>query len=153
MRAKAMLAEPVAIDLLHASVDVLAASELRLKHAESLVELGAALRRANHRADARGPLATGIELADIAGAAPLAERARAELTAAGGRPRSVERSGVASLTPSERRVAQLAAEGLTNREIAQQLFVSVKTIEKHMASCLRKLQIDSRRELRRVSIP
>jgi DNA-binding CsgD family transcriptional regulator len=77
----------------------------------------------------------------------IAERARDELRATGARPRRMVLTGVESLTPSERRVAMMAASGLGNREIAQDLFVSVKTVETHLGSAYRKLDISSRKEL------
>ena len=77
----------------------------------------------------------------------MAEHARAELHAAGARPRASALSGPESLTPSERRVADLAAEGQTNRDIAQALFVTPKTVEVHLSNAYRKLGIGSRREL------
>lgn len=88
-----------------------------------------------------------LELAAACGAEPLAERARTELNAAGGRARREALSGVESLTPSERRVAAMAAEGMTNREIAQALFVTPKTVEVHLSNAYRKLGIASRRQL------
>ncbi|HKP91309.1 MAG TPA: helix-turn-helix transcriptional regulator, partial [Thermoleophilaceae bacterium] len=78
---------------------------------------------------------------------PLAERARQELRAAGGRPRRARITGVESLTASERRVAAMAAEGLSNPEIAQALFVTKKTVETHLANAYGKLGIHSRTEL------
>jgi DNA-binding CsgD family transcriptional regulator len=78
---------------------------------------------------------------------PLAARAETELLATGARPRRIALSGVDSLTPSERRVAQMAAEGHTNREVAQALFVSPKTVEVHLSSVYRKLEIRSRSQL------
>lgn len=147
LRVAALVENPVSIELLQESVAVLEHSDLRLKHAESLVELGSALRRMNLRRDAREPLAAGLRLAEVSGAVPLSARARRELVDAGGRPRTVERSGVASLTPSERRVARMAADGFTNREIAQTLFVQPKTVENHLSSVFRKLSIDSRAQI------
>jgi DNA-binding CsgD family transcriptional regulator len=135
------------IELLGESVASLRSSPSRLELARSLTDLGAALRRANRRTDAREPLREGLELATRCGAAPLAERAREELAATGAKPRRVMLSGVESLTPSELRVARLAAGGLGNREIAQELFVSVKTVETHLGSAYRKLDLGSRREL------
>ena len=69
------------------------------------------------------------------------------LAASGAKPRRVMLTGVESLTPSELRVARLAAGGMGNREIAQELFVSVKTVESHLGSVYRKLDITSRRKL------
>jgi DNA-binding CsgD family transcriptional regulator len=126
---------------------VLKDSPAKLEHAKARTELGAALRRSNRRADAREQLRRAVELATMCGAAPLAARAETELLATGARPRRIALSGVESLTPSERRVAQMAAEGQTNREVAQALFVSPKTVEVHLSSVYRKLEIHSRSQL------
>ena len=134
-------------DLLREAVAVAEASPARLEHAKALVALGSALRRAGRRADAREPLGRGLALATRCGAPPLAERAKRELYAAGGRPRREALSGPESLTPSERRVADLAAEGNTNRDIAQTLYVTPRTVEGHLTSVYRKLGISTRNEL------
>jgi len=133
--------------LLEEAVDVLAASRAQLEHARALVALGSALNRADRKADARERLRSGLELAHRAGATALEEQARTELVAAGGRPRRLLLTGLESLTPSERRVAELAAESLTNKAIAQTLFVTPKTVEVHLSSVYRKLEISSRAEL------
>jgi DNA-binding CsgD family transcriptional regulator len=135
------------LDLLAEAERVLAPSVARLEHAIALVDLGSALRRRGQRVKAREPLSAGMELAHGCGAEPLVERARTELQAAGARPRRVVRTGVESLTPSERRVAELAADGRTNREIAQELFVTKSTVETHLRSVFRKLDIQTRTEL------
>jgi len=109
-----------------------------------LVELGAALRRANRRREAREPLREGLDLAHRCGATALAERARTELGAAGARPRKTVLWGIESLTPSELRVARMAAEGMTNREIAQSLFVTTKTVETHLRHVYQKLDVAGR---------
>lgn len=132
---------------LRRSVELLAETRAQLQHAESLVELGAALRRANRRKEAREPLAEALEIAHRRGAAPLEERARTELAAAGARPRGVMRSGVEALTPSELRVARMAAAGQTNREIAQILVVTPKTVETHLRHVYQKLDIAKRAQL------
>lgn len=132
--------------LFRESVEVLAHSPAP-ERAKSLTELGATLRRVNQRAEARELLTEGLELATLCGATPLAERAHAELLAAGARPRRLVRTGVDSLTPSERRVAQMAADGRTNREIAQSLFVTPRTVEMHLTPSYRKLDIQSRSQL------
>jgi DNA-binding CsgD family transcriptional regulator len=77
----------------------------------------------------------------------LADRAHEELVATGARPRRLVLSGVDSLTPSERRIAAMAAEGLANREIAQALFVTLRTVEMHLSNAFRKLDISSRTQL------
>ena len=135
------------LEMLEEAVDVLANSPAKLEHAKARTELGAALRRANRRAEARHHLRRGIELATTCGAAPLAARGEAELLATGARPRRVALSGVDSLTPSERRVAELAAGGSTNRQIAQTLFITQRTVEVHLTSVYRKLTIGSRAQL------
>ncbi len=135
------------IALLREAVAVLELSQARLEHARALVEFGSALRRTNRRSDAREPLRRGLELAAVCGAVPLADRAETELRATGARPRRIALSGVGSLTPSERRVAELAAGGDTNRQIAQALFVTSKTVEVHLSSVYRKLDISSRSQL------
>jgi class 3 adenylate cyclase/DNA-binding CsgD family transcriptional regulator/tetratricopeptide (TPR) repeat protein len=133
--------------LLHEAVAVLADSQWRLEHAKALVDLGAALRRGNKRTDSREFLRQGLELAHKLGAAALEERAQTELAATGARPRRLMLSGLESLTPSERRVAEMAAENMTNKDIAQALFVTPKTVEVHLSSVYRKLEISSRAQL------
>ncbi len=133
--------------LLEESVSVLSDSPARLEQAKSLADLGAALRRAGQRAAARPLLAEALDLAAGCGAQPLAGRAHDELTAAGGRPRRARRHGLDSLTPSELRVARLAADGQTNRQIAHGLYVTMKTVETHLAHVYAKLGISQRGEL------
>jgi len=133
--------------LLHDAVEVLEDSPALLERAYALTQLGAALRRASRRAEAREPLRRGLELAHGCGAKPLAELAHTELVATGARPRRLVLSGLESLTPSERRVAGMAAQGMTNRDIAQALFVTPRTVEAHLSSTYRKLQISSRSQL------
>jgi DNA-binding CsgD family transcriptional regulator len=133
--------------LLRESVEVLESSQWRLECAKSLVELGAALRRGNHRTEAREFLRRGVDLAHRLGATGLEERAQTEIAATGARPRRLMLSGVESLTPSERRVAKVAAKGLTTRQIAEALFVSPKTVEFHLRHIYQKLDIASRGEL------
>jgi DNA-binding CsgD family transcriptional regulator len=135
------------LGLLREAVDVLAPSAARLEYARALVDLGAALRRANQRTEAREPLRAGLDLAQRCGAHRLAERARSELRAAGAKPRREALSGRASLTASELRTAQMAAAGLSNPAIAQALFVTVKTVEGHLSGAYRKLDVRSRAEL------
>ena len=135
------------LELLERAVSVLDRSPARLTLAHAMTDLGAALRRANRRAEARDPLARGLDLADRCGAHALGIRAREELAASGARPRRRRLSGLDSLTPSELRVAQHAAQGMSNPEIAQALFVTRKTIETHLGSIYRKLEISSRAEL------
>jgi DNA-binding CsgD family transcriptional regulator len=135
------------IGLLREAVEVLAGSEARLEHARALVDLGAALRRANQRTEARERLREGVDLARRLGALGLAGRANDEIAATGARPPKVLQTGLDALTASERRVAQLAAEGMSNKEIAQTLFVTIKTVEVHLSRAYRKLDISSRAQL------
>jgi len=135
------------LTLLRESAAMLAESPALLERAHSLAELGAALRRSGERAAARDPLAQALELAARCGARPLAARARDELKAAGARPRRPWRTGVEALTPSELRVTQLAAEGRSNREIAAELYVTLKAIEGHLARAYAKLGIEGRGQL------
>ncbi len=135
------------IGLIREAVKMLESSPAQLEHAYALANLGAALRRANQRAGARDHLRHSLELAQRAGATLLAEHAREELIATGARPRRVELSGAAALTPSERRIAAMAAEGMSNREIAQALFVTLRTVEMHLSNAFRKLSVSSRTQL------
>jgi DNA-binding NarL/FixJ family response regulator len=135
------------IETLRESLIVLERSSAKLERARTMVELGAALRRANARVEARELLKEGLDIAVRSGSQPLVEQAEAELAATGARPRRLLLSGVESLTASERRVARFAAEGLSNKDIAQKLFVTTKTVEVHLSSVYRKLGIGSRTEL------
>jgi DNA-binding CsgD family transcriptional regulator/tetratricopeptide (TPR) repeat protein len=133
---------------LRAAVRLGSAGPARLETVRALVDLGAALRRENRRSDAREWLERGADMAGRGGAVALGERARVELAATGARPRrEAFLSGPASLTPSERRIAELAATGQSNREIAQALFVTPKTVEYHLRNTYRKLDIQTRQEL------
>jgi DNA-binding CsgD family transcriptional regulator len=133
---------------LRAAVRLGADAPSRLETMRALVDLGAALRRENRRTDARAPLQRAADMAHRGGAVALAERARIELAASGARPRrDALLSGPGSLTPSERRIAELAATGQSNREIAQALFVTPKTVEYHLRNAYRKLDIQTRTEL------
>jgi DNA-binding CsgD family transcriptional regulator len=129
------------------ALEVLADSPARLERARVLVDLGATFRAAGRRTAAREPLVEALEIAARCGARTLERRVRAELGAIGIRPRTTHRSGADSLTPSERRVADLAASGGSNKEIAQTLFVTEKTVETHLGRAFRKLEISSRRQL------
>lgn len=131
------------IDLLREAAATLERSPARVEHARALADLGAALRRANQRTTAR----EALDIAHACGATPLFERTRHELRAAGGRPRRPRTTGSEALTASERRIAAMAADGLSNPEIAQALFVTRKTVEAHLGSAYRKLGIRSRAEL------
>jgi DNA-binding CsgD family transcriptional regulator len=133
--------------LLEEAVSVLEGSEARLEHAHALVDLGAMLRRSGQRTAATDRLRAGMDLAHRCGAAALVAAAAAQLRLAGARPRRVEVSGRGSLTPSELRVTDLATEGMSNKEIAQALFVTLRTVEMHLSNAYRKLGISSREQL------
>jgi DNA-binding CsgD family transcriptional regulator/tetratricopeptide (TPR) repeat protein len=133
---------------LEEAVKTLDGSPARLVYARALVDYGSALRRLGERAAARKPLVAGLDEAVRAGATRLIERAKLELAASGARPRRLQASGPESLTPSELRVAHLAAEGRTNLEIARALFVTPKTVDTHLSHIYGKLGISSRRALR-----
>jgi DNA-binding CsgD family transcriptional regulator len=137
------------LELLSEGVSVGGDYPPRLEHTQALIDLGGALRRANHRAAAREPLRRGLELSDRGGATVLADHARRELVASGARPRRSAFTGIDSLTPSERRVAEFAADGLTTRQIAGALFVTPKTVEFHLRHIYRKLSVKSREDLAR----
>jgi DNA-binding CsgD family transcriptional regulator len=133
-----------AVAPLERAVAVLAGGPAQLEHMHALCDLGAALRRSARREAARSPLREALHRADRGGAVALAARARAELRDAGAKPRRAALSGRDALTAAERRVAALAAEGHTNRQIAQQLFVTPRTVETHLTHAFAKLDISSR---------
>jgi DNA-binding CsgD family transcriptional regulator len=145
LRAAATVSEPEpGLELLRESVERLAPSQFRLEYARSLVELGALLRRRSERVSAREPLTEGLDLAYRCGAGAVVTQALVELRACGARPRRPVRDGVDALTPTETRVALLAAGGRTNREIAQELYVTLKTIEGTLGRAYAKLGISGR---------
>jgi DNA-binding CsgD family transcriptional regulator len=135
------------IELLRRSAARLEACPSPVERARSLGELGAALRRANRRAEGRERLREATEIAQRRGAERLEARLGEELRVAGGKPRRRALSGPESLTPSEQRVVTVAAAGATNREIGQQLFISMRTVEMHLTNAYRKLGISSREEI------
>ncbi|HEY7075367.1 MAG TPA: AAA family ATPase [Solirubrobacteraceae bacterium] len=135
------------IPLLREAVAVLDSSPARLERARAQAELGAALRRAGDPEAAREPLRRAVDLAHRCSATRLEDAALAELRATGARPRRRVTTGVDALTPSERRIAELAAGGRQNREIAEALFVTTATVEYHLRNAYRKLGIASRTQL------
>lgn len=148
VRAMARVSDPdETLPILEEAAAVLDGGTARLEQAKALSALGRALRAARRPTDAREPLQRAVELAEACDSERVRDIARAELAASGARPRRTALSGVASLTPSEERVARLAADGMTNREVAQKLFVTPKTVEVHLSNAYRKLEIRSRRQL------
>ncbi len=132
---------------LRRAVELLEPSAARIQLARTLIAYGAALRRQRKPTEARDPLERAYEIAGACGSPGLVEAARVELGATGIRRRPGDIAGAGALTPSERRVADLAAGGRTNREIAQELFVTPKTVEVHLSAAYRKLGIGSRHAL------
>jgi DNA-binding NarL/FixJ family response regulator len=118
-----------------------------LESVRARLELGSALAQLGRRTEARDALRPALADADAAGAVLLAQRARRELVATGLRPRQAALEGAASLTPRQRQVCELAAAGKGNRQIAQALFLSIKTVETHLAAGYRKLGVATRAEL------
>jgi DNA-binding CsgD family transcriptional regulator len=137
------------VAMLRAAVSTLEGTDARLDHARTLLELGVALRHQGARTEARDTLRVALDETARIGASGLADRAHQELIAAGARPRRDRRllSGRESLTAGEDRVALLAAQGLTNREIAQRQFVTVKAVQWHLRNIYRKLDVSSREDL------
>ncbi|HZO60167.1 MAG TPA: AAA family ATPase [Solirubrobacterales bacterium] len=129
------------------AVERLAGSDARLEHGRALIDLGSAIRRAGKRTEARATLAEGAELAHRCGATALVDHAREELRLAGARPRRIAQTGRDSLTPAELRVVELAVQGHTNKQIAQALFVTQRTVEMHLSNSYRKLDIETREQL------
>jgi DNA-binding CsgD family transcriptional regulator len=135
------------VELLRQALDVAGGSQARMAQLRCRAELGTALRRAGQRTEARRLLAEAREQAHRCGARLIERRMDEELRVAGARPRRLRFSGPDALTASERRVAQMAAEGRSNRDIAQSLFVTTRTVEQHLYKTYKKLGIDSRRAL------
>ncbi|MEA2193877.1 MAG: hypothetical protein QOG42_311, partial [Solirubrobacteraceae bacterium] len=135
------------IALLEEAVELVAPSEARLELCRAQLELGTVLRRARRRTDAGRVLGDALELARACGARLVEERVLEELEVAGTRMQRAARRGADALSPSERRVVGLAVEGLSNRQIAEALFVSRKAVEWHLGNAYRKLDVRSRHEL------
>jgi DNA-binding CsgD family transcriptional regulator len=147
LRVLGTLKREAGLEELEQAVETLERSTARLELAKALLAYGTALRLSRKPSEAREPLRRALEIGSACSAEVLVERARDELRAAGVRPRREAMGGVESLTPSERRVAGMAAEEMTNREIAQALFVTPKTVEVHLSNAYRKLEIRNRRQL------
>ncbi len=134
-------------DRLATAAELLGTAGASGARAGALVDLGEHLIRTHRLADARPILYDALDLADRGGAKPLAQRARSALHRAGARPRRARLRGSDALTAAERRSAVLAADGLSNADIAAALFLSVKTVEGHLLRAYRKLEITQRAEL------
>jgi DNA-binding NarL/FixJ family response regulator len=136
-----------AIALLQEAADVVERSGAQLERARVQAALGSALHRSGRPEEAREALRLAVDLAHRCGAKAIENRALAELRATGARPRRSLTTGAGSLTPSELRIAELAAAGQLNREIAEALFVTTNTVEYHLRNAYRKLGIGGRTQL------
>ena len=148
--AAGVLAEPnhrMRAELCTRGLDQLGPRRVGLESTRLRLELGSALARTGLRVQAREALRPALAEADRAGALPLVQRARRELVATGLRPRRAALAGTGALTPRQRQICQLAATGKANRAIATELFLSIKTVETHLAAAYRKLGVATRREL------
>ena len=137
----------VRVELCERALAIAAGAPHGLGVVRTRLELGSALAHLGRRVEARDVLRPALADADQAGAVVLADRARRELVATGLRPRQAAIEGTASLTPRQRQICELAAAGKGNRAIAQELFLSVKTVETHLAAGFRKLGVTTRAEL------
>ena len=135
------------VDMLREAVTYAERSEATVEHAHALVDLGRGLNKLGERTEAREWLLRGFDRAREQGALLLAGQTLKLIAEAGGRPRRLEVRGVGALTPGERRVADLVATGLSNRAVAEALFVTVKAVEAHLSKVYRKLGIARRAEL------
>jgi DNA-binding CsgD family transcriptional regulator/tetratricopeptide (TPR) repeat protein len=135
------------IDLLTEAADVLSGSVAPLVYAKAEYLLGTRLIERGDLKGARDRLRRSLDQSVLVGDRLLLEPTRAALVKAGGRLRTGVASATDMLTGSERRVAAMAADGATNRAIAEQLFVTVRTVETHLTSAYRKLDISGRAEL------
>jgi DNA-binding CsgD family transcriptional regulator len=141
-------ADPAArIALCERALRVATGAPALLESIRARLELGGTLRYVGRRVEAREALRPALADADTVGAVLLAQRARRELVATGLRPRQAAVEGAAALTPRQRQVCDLAANGKGNRAIAQELFLSIKTVETHLAAGYRKLGVNTRAEL------
>jgi DNA-binding CsgD family transcriptional regulator len=127
-------------DVEHA-LELLEMAGVWLEHGWALHALGVLLRRQRRPVEAREPVRDALDYATRSGAELLRLTALDELHAAGARPRREQRSGVEALTARELRVAQLAAQGFSNTEIAQLLFITYKTVDTHLGHVYQKLEV------------
>ena len=148
LRVRALISDRErAVELLERALCVLDASEARLEHLYALADYGAALRRSGRRREAKDHLEQAMDTARRFGAHLVAQQVLGELRIAGSRPRRLALTGTDALTAGERRVAEMAADGLSNREIAQALFVTTRAVEKHLYATYQKLGIRTRQDL------
>jgi DNA-binding CsgD family transcriptional regulator len=149
-RVRALLNQGELADSLYCeSIEHLSATRVRLELARGHLLYGEWLRRGRRRVDARQQLRTALEEFTNMGAEAFVRRAERELLATGERARKRTVDTLDQLTPQEKQVARLAADGHTNREIAAQLFISPSTVEYHLRKAFRKLDVKSRTQLAR----
>jgi DNA-binding CsgD family transcriptional regulator/tetratricopeptide (TPR) repeat protein len=135
------------VPLLEEAVRVLTAGGVQAEAAAAQRDLGLAQIVAGDVDAARETLDAALMAAEVVGAVPVAQTARDALVSLGARPRRRSVAGADALTPAERRVAELAAAGQSNRDVAEGLFLTLKTVENHLTSVYRKLGIGSRAQL------
>jgi ATP/maltotriose-dependent transcriptional regulator MalT len=153
LHARALLAEgDEAVRLFRAALDAHGEAARPFERARSELAYGELLRRSRHRVEAREHLRAALDGFEGLGAALWAERARVELRASGETARKRDPSTRADLTPQELQIARFVAEGLTNRDVAAQLFLSPRTIDFHLRNVYRKLGISSRTALARLDL-
>ncbi|MER7970879.1 LuxR C-terminal-related transcriptional regulator, partial [Streptomyces sp. NPDC096080] len=138
---------PAGTERLRGAVTLLESSPARAHHARALLLLGRAVLADGEVREARDHLREAVGLARRSGCVALARQAREDLVAAGGRMREITASPLDMLTGTERTVAGLVASGAGNREVAESLFVTVRTIELHLTSVYRKLGVNRRADL------
>jgi DNA-binding CsgD family transcriptional regulator len=147
---RALLSHGAAADLLYReAIDRLSRTTVRVELARARLLYGEWLRREGRRVDARVQLRDAHEVLRAIGAEGFAERARHELQATGETVRKRSLTTAPTLTGQEARIARLAADGCTNREIGALLYVSHRTVEWHLRKIFDKLGVTARRELRR----
>jgi DNA-binding CsgD family transcriptional regulator len=135
------------VETLEQAVAELRAAGAQMEEARALNALSIVLIRTGHDKAARKHLRTAMDIAVRCGATLFADRTHELLMSAGGRMSAVHASPKDALTAAERRVAALAADGLTNREIAEKLYVTIHTVESHLSNAYRKLGAQTRAEL------
>ena len=148
--ARALVSDGPAADALYEeAIERLTRARVHPHRARAQLTYGEWLRRENRRLDAREQLRAAHDTFGRIGAEAFAERARRELLGTGETARKRVAETRDELTPQEAQIARLAADGRTNPEIAAKLFISPRTVEYHLAKVFPKLEISSRRELRR----
>jgi DNA-binding CsgD family transcriptional regulator len=139
-------------DLFRAAIALHEQDHRPFDEARTRLLYGEWLRREKRKADARTQLRVALEIFERIGAGPWAERTRTELTATGTTSRAADHGPSGSLTPQELQIVRLAAQGLSNKDIAAQLFLSSRTVGHHLYKAYPKLGVASRTELARLEL-